>query len=60
MGNAHKSSYNKYPNICSDIEVYRVGVTLKVPGKSDGEIRLPIVTKLKRKGAGVHVNHGSK
>lgn len=30
MGKAHKSSYNKHPNICSDIEVYRFGVTLQV------------------------------
>jgi hypothetical protein len=30
VGKAHKSSYNKYPNICSDIEVYRFGVTLQV------------------------------
>jgi len=30
VGKAHKSSYNKYPNICSDIEVYRFGVTLQI------------------------------
>jgi hypothetical protein len=30
VGKTHESSYNSYPNICSDIEVYRFGVTLQV------------------------------
>ena len=34
MGKAHESSYNSYPNICSDIEVYRFGGTLQVEPKA--------------------------
>ena len=30
MGKTHESSYKSYPNICSDIEVYRFGATLQV------------------------------
>jgi len=30
VGKTHESSYNNYPNICSDIEVYRFGGTLQI------------------------------
>ena len=29
MGKTHESSHNSYPNICSEIEVYRFGGTLQ-------------------------------
>lgn len=51
MGKTHESSYSHYPNICSDIEVYRFEETLQIGARTRG---LKVLVKARKEVIHLH------